>query len=90
MNISLLLFPCSVSARQIGQVVDGPTFLFTSLTGLFNIAFTQYVVEEPPVVTSVINTAAMEAADAVDKEQTPQPQTTRQTAAKYGTKETEL
>lgn len=52
-------------------------------------AFTQYVVEEPPVITSVINTAAMAASDSVNKEQTSQLQTPGQTAAKC-VRETEL
>ncbi|XP_076607000.1 uncharacterized protein crtam isoform X2 [Chaetodon auriga] len=43
--------------------------------GFFNTAFTQYVVEEQPAITSVINTAAMAAAESVQKEQTSQHKT---------------
>lgn len=53
--------------------------------GLFNTAFTQYIVEEPPVMTSVINTTVMPATEAVNKEQTE-----RHTSAKCDIKETEL
>ncbi|XP_044078620.1 cytotoxic and regulatory T-cell molecule isoform X2 [Siniperca chuatsi] len=58
--------------------------------GLVNTAFTQYVVEEPTVITSVINTAAMAAAESVNKEQTSQPQAPGLTSAKCDIKETEL
>ncbi|KAG7224630.1 hypothetical protein INR49_011383 [Caranx melampygus] len=51
--------------------------------GIFNTAFTKYVVEEP---TSVVNTGAMTAAESANKERTPQPQT----SAKCNIKETEL
>ncbi|XP_023260658.1 cytotoxic and regulatory T-cell molecule isoform X3 [Seriola lalandi dorsalis] len=54
--------------------------------GLFNMAFTKYVVEEPTGITSVINTGAMAASENVYKEQTSQPQT----SAKCDIKETEL
>ncbi|XP_022601720.1 cytotoxic and regulatory T-cell molecule isoform X2 [Seriola dumerili] len=54
--------------------------------GLFNMAFTKYVVEEPTGITSVINTGAMAASENVNKEQTSQPQT----SAKCDIKETEL
>ncbi|XP_068577366.1 cytotoxic and regulatory T-cell molecule isoform X2 [Cebidichthys violaceus] len=58
--------------------------------GLFNTAFTQYVVEKPTVISSVINTNAMAAAESVNKEQPSQPQTPGQTSAKCDIKETEL
>ncbi|KAK9536019.1 hypothetical protein VZT92_005841 [Zoarces viviparus] len=58
--------------------------------GLFNKAFTQYVVEKPTVISSVINTNAMAAAESVNKEQPSQPQTPGQTLAKCDIKETEL
>ncbi|XP_047462248.1 cytotoxic and regulatory T-cell molecule isoform X2 [Mugil cephalus] len=58
--------------------------------GVFNTAFTQYVVEEPTVITSVVNTAAMTAANNVKKEQTPQPQMAAQTSVKCDMKETSL
>ncbi|XP_029304289.1 cytotoxic and regulatory T-cell molecule isoform X2 [Cottoperca gobio] len=58
--------------------------------GLFNTAFTQYVVEKPTVITSVINTSAMAVVESVNKEQTPQPQTPGQTSTKCDIKETEL
>lgn len=61
-----------------------------SLTGLTNTAFTQYVVEEPPVITSVINTAAVVPTEKVNKKQTSQPQALGQTSAKCHIKETEL
>lgn len=54
--------------------------------GIFNTAFTQYVVEESPVITSVINTAAMATAETVNEVQTSQPDT----AAQCSIKETEL
>ncbi|XP_070839409.1 cytotoxic and regulatory T-cell molecule [Chaetodon trifascialis] len=56
--------------------------------GFFNTAFTQYVVEEQPVITSVINTAAMVTADCVQKEQTSQHKTPGKTTCEI--KETEL
>ncbi|XP_044225682.1 cytotoxic and regulatory T-cell molecule isoform X2 [Thunnus albacares] len=58
--------------------------------GLFNTAFTQYVVEEPTGITSVINTGATTATQSTNKEQTSQPQTQAQTSAKHDIKETEL
>ncbi|XP_038564879.1 cytotoxic and regulatory T-cell molecule isoform X2 [Micropterus salmoides] len=58
--------------------------------GLTNTAFTQYVVEEPPVITSVINTAAVVPTEKVNKKQTSQPQALGQTSAKCHIKETEL
>uniref|UniRef100_UPI0037E797B7 cytotoxic and regulatory T-cell molecule isoform X2 n=1 Tax=Semicossyphus pulcher TaxID=241346 RepID=UPI0037E797B7 len=58
--------------------------------GLFNTAFTQYVVEEPTVITSVINTTAMATTESLNKEQTSQRQTLGQTSAKCDIKETEL
>ncbi|XP_029304292.1 cytotoxic and regulatory T-cell molecule isoform X5 [Cottoperca gobio] len=60
------------------------------VSGLFNTAFTQYVVEKPTVITSVINTSAMAVVESVNKEQTPQPQTPGQTSTKCDIKETEL
>ncbi|XP_034406351.1 cytotoxic and regulatory T-cell molecule isoform X2 [Cyclopterus lumpus] len=42
--------------------------------GLFNTAFTKYVVEKPAAISSVINTNAMAAAE-IDKDQPSQPQT---------------
>uniref|UniRef100_A0A0F8ACX7 Cytotoxic and regulatory T-cell molecule n=1 Tax=Larimichthys crocea TaxID=215358 RepID=A0A0F8ACX7_LARCR len=54
--------------------------------GIFNTAFTQYVVEESPAITSVVNTAAMATAETVNEVQTSQPDT----AAKCSIKETEL
>ncbi|XP_042354795.1 heat shock cognate 71 kDa protein-like [Plectropomus leopardus] len=50
--------------------------------GVLNTAFTQYVVETPAAITSVINTAAMAAPETVDKDQDSQPQTQKQTSAK--------
>ncbi|XP_035521793.1 cytotoxic and regulatory T-cell molecule isoform X2 [Morone saxatilis] len=58
--------------------------------GIFNTAFTQYVVEEPPVITSVVNTAAMAATESANEEQTSQHQTPGKTFAKCDIKETEL
>ncbi|XP_051257547.1 cytotoxic and regulatory T-cell molecule isoform X2 [Dicentrarchus labrax] len=58
--------------------------------GIFNTAFTQYVVEEPPVITSVVNTAAMAATESANEEQTSQRQTPETTFAKCDIKETEL
>ncbi|XP_067350925.1 cytotoxic and regulatory T-cell molecule isoform X1 [Channa argus] len=61
--------------------------------GLFNTAFTKYVVEEPTMVTSVINTGAMASTGSVNKGQTSQPETTSQITAKCQVqhiKETEL
>ncbi|XP_041807565.1 cytotoxic and regulatory T-cell molecule isoform X2 [Chelmon rostratus] len=58
--------------------------------GLFNMAFTKYIVEEQPVITSVVNTAAMAAAESVHREQISQHQTPGQTSAKCEIKETEL
>ncbi|XP_074467101.1 cytotoxic and regulatory T-cell molecule isoform X1 [Sebastes fasciatus] len=55
--------------------------------GLFHTAFTQYVVEKPAVITSVINTAATERENI---EQTSQPQTLEQTLVRSDIKETEL
>lgn len=52
--------------------------------------FTQYVVEEPAVATSVINTAALNLADNANKEQNLQPQSTTRNAVKFSTKETDL
>lgn len=52
--------------------------------------FTQYVVEEPAVVTSVINTAALNIADNANKEQTLQPEPKTQTGVKFSPKETDL
>ncbi|KAG8008090.1 Cytotoxic and regulatory T-cell molecule, partial [Nibea albiflora] len=54
--------------------------------GIFNTAFTPYVIEEAPVVTSVINTAAIATAETVNEVQSCQPDT----AAKSNIKETEL
>lgn len=51
--------------------------------------FTQYVVEEPPVPTSVINTAAMVSAGNAIQEQ-PVQTITSQTAVAFNTKETDL
>lgn len=56
---------------------------------LFNTAFTQYVSEGPPVITSVINTAAV-APERVNKEHMSQLQNKNQTTAKCAIKETEL
>lgn len=50
--------------------------------------FTQYVVEEPAAVTSVINTAAMVSVENA-KDQTVQPEKSR-TAVTFNTKETDL
>ncbi|XP_020501723.1 cytotoxic and regulatory T-cell molecule isoform X2 [Labrus bergylta] len=58
--------------------------------GLFNTAFTPYVIEEPTVITSVINTAAMTALECENKEHTSQSQTLGQTSDKCKIKETEL
>lgn len=52
--------------------------------------FTQYVVEDPAVVTSVINTAALNVADNANKEQTLQPQPMTRTGVTFSTKETDL
>ncbi|TKS83819.1 Cytotoxic and regulatory T-cell molecule [Collichthys lucidus] len=54
--------------------------------GIFNTAFTQYVVEQSPAITSVVNTAAMATAETVNEVQSSQPDT----AAKCSVKETEL
>lgn len=61
-----------------------------SLTGLVNTAFTQYIVEEPTAITSVINTAAVTATESVNREQASQLETPGQTSAKCDIKETEL
>ncbi|XP_053188030.1 cytotoxic and regulatory T-cell molecule isoform X2 [Scomber japonicus] len=58
--------------------------------GLSNMAFTQYVSEEPKGITSVINTGAMTAAERTNIGQTSQPQTQAQTPAISNIKETEL
>ncbi|XP_040006478.1 cytotoxic and regulatory T-cell molecule isoform X2 [Xiphias gladius] len=58
--------------------------------GLFNTAFTKYVVEEPTVITSVINKCAMTATESGNKEQTSQPQALSQIPVKCDIKETEL
>ncbi|KAM7374908.1 hypothetical protein PAMP_007542 [Pampus punctatissimus] len=55
-----------------------------------NTAFTQYVVQEPTVLTSVINTGVMTATENTYKEQTSQPQTQAQTSGRSNIKETEL
>ncbi|XP_018546813.1 cytotoxic and regulatory T-cell molecule isoform X2 [Lates calcarifer] len=55
--------------------------------GLFNTAFTQYIVEEPAVITSVINTTAVEVEN---EKQISQPQALAHTSAKCDIKETEL
>lgn len=61
-----------------------PCFFFLFLSGIFNTAFTKYVVEEP---TSVVNMGAMTAAAATaNGEQTPSPQA----SAQSNIKETEL
>ncbi|XP_026229205.1 cytotoxic and regulatory T-cell molecule isoform X2 [Anabas testudineus] len=52
--------------------------------------FTQYVVEEPTAVTSVINPGVMAATTIVNNGQASQTQTLPQTAAKIDIKETEL
>lgn len=52
--------------------------------------FTQYMVEEPAVVTSVINTGALNLADNANKEQTLQPQPTTRNGVMFSTKETDL
>ncbi|XP_041657354.1 cytotoxic and regulatory T-cell molecule isoform X2 [Cheilinus undulatus] len=57
--------------------------------GLINTAFTQYVVEEPTAITSVVNTAAITEVERVT-ENTSDPQTPGQTSASSGIKETEL
>lgn len=62
----------------------GYLLVFFIVTGLFNTAFTQYVVEEPAkMMTSVQNTAVITAT-------TSQHQTTAQTLAKCDAKETSL
>uniref|UniRef100_A0A674NGU7 Ig-like domain-containing protein n=2 Tax=Takifugu rubripes TaxID=31033 RepID=A0A674NGU7_TAKRU len=58
--------------------------------GLIKTMFTQYVVEQPTSVTSVINTAAMTSAHDANKEQTLQPQPTTRAAVTFNTKETDL
>ncbi|XP_054481607.1 cytotoxic and regulatory T-cell molecule isoform X2 [Anoplopoma fimbria] len=58
--------------------------------GLFNTAFTQYDVEKPTVISSVINTNAKVAEESENKEQSSEPQTLGQTLAKCDIKETEL
>ncbi|KAL7390291.1 hypothetical protein ABVT39_018339 [Epinephelus coioides] len=58
--------------------------------GIFNTAFTQYVVETPTAITSVINTSAMAATESENKEQDSQPRSPAQTPAKSNIKETEL
>nr|XP_046267734.1 cytotoxic and regulatory T-cell molecule isoform X3 [Scatophagus argus] len=58
--------------------------------GVLNTAFTQYVVETSPAITSVINTAAMAATKGVNEAQTSQLQTSGQTSARCNIKETEL
>lgn len=62
--------------------------LFT--TGLFNTAFTQYVVEEPTTVTSVVNTGVMAATAIINNGHTSQAQPLSQAGAKAELKETEL
>ncbi|XP_072231528.1 uncharacterized protein [Leuresthes tenuis] len=56
--------------------------------GILNTAFTQYVVEEPTVITSVINTSAMAPRENSTREQTSPPQTQAQPPANI--KETSL
>ncbi|XP_030009182.1 cytotoxic and regulatory T-cell molecule isoform X2 [Sphaeramia orbicularis] len=58
--------------------------------GIFNTAFTQYVVEEPTVITSVTNTAAMTTTEVVNTEQPSQPPRPAQSVDKSIVKETEL
>lgn len=52
--------------------------------------FTQYVVEDPAVVTSVKNTAALNLADDANEEPTVQPQPPSRTGVTFSTKETDL
>ncbi|KAM4545835.1 cytotoxic and regulatory T-cell molecule isoform 2-T2 [Odontesthes bonariensis] len=56
--------------------------------GILNTAFTQYIVEEPTVITSVINTSAMAPRESSTREQTSPPQTQAQPPANI--KETSL
>ncbi|XP_069366464.1 cytotoxic and regulatory T-cell molecule isoform X2 [Paralichthys olivaceus] len=56
--------------------------------GLINTAFTQYVVEEPAVITS--NTGAMSATESVNQERTSPPQPPSQFSANRNIRETEL
>ncbi|XP_041863807.1 cytotoxic and regulatory T-cell molecule isoform X2 [Melanotaenia boesemani] len=58
--------------------------------GILNTAFTQYVVEEPTTITSVVNTAAMTPEERATRQQTSQPQIQTQTSAKIDIKETSL
>lgn len=52
--------------------------------------FTQYVVEDPAVVTSIKNTAALNLADNANEERTVPPQPTTRTGVTFSTKETDL
>ncbi|XP_037323448.1 cytotoxic and regulatory T-cell molecule [Pungitius pungitius] len=57
--------------------------------GLFTTAFTQYVIEKPTLISSVMKRNSMAATESVNPEQH-QPQTPGQTLAKSDIKETEL
>lgn len=65
------------------------TFFFC-LPGLIKTMFTQYVVEEPAVTTSVVNTAAMTSVHNANKEQWLQSQTTSRPAVTFNGMETDL
>lgn len=52
--------------------------------------FTQYVLEEPAVVTSVVNTAALNLADDANEEHNLPPQPTTRTGVTFNTLETDL
>lgn len=81
--LSVLRLRAGVSKIFLEWVTDCDTLFFLFLPGIFNTAFTKYVVEQP---TSVVNISAMTAAESANKEQTPQPQT----SATCNIKETEL
>ncbi|XP_028254135.1 cytotoxic and regulatory T-cell molecule-like [Parambassis ranga] len=58
--------------------------------GNISTAFTQYVIEEPAVITSVSNTAAVTAAESVNREQASHPRGPAQPSDKSNIKETSL
>uniref|UniRef100_G3Q9L3 Cytotoxic and regulatory T cell molecule n=2 Tax=Gasterosteus aculeatus TaxID=69293 RepID=G3Q9L3_GASAC len=58
--------------------------------GFFNTAFTQYVVEKPTAISSVMKGNSMAATESVNPQSQNQPQTLRQTSAQRDIKETEL
>lgn len=70
--------------------MENESLIEKCLAGLFNTAFTQYVVEEPTVITSVTNPAAMTSTEDTATEQPTQAQLPAQNTASSRVKETEL